>query len=237
MRAVSFVAFAAALLAASAARAQDLTWTTTVVGFSADGKVALLRTQERMEGQADAIAVGRLDLEKKKLLRRHEILGREEIGKWHEAHPDASAEDGAKALAKLRGQRWTELEKQLKKEGFKVDPQYPAAGRDGGEGHGRHDLGSGLALADECTASEESGESCDLVLRRGQKRAVVAAKVYEQQPSRMYMNYVERVYLDPRRRHVLAIDRWAPLGGTGHEEDPERGLRVFELATLAKALE
>jgi len=231
-----FLAIALTVLIPSLAQAQEIEWTATVVGFSKDGKVALVRWQEHfMDGSADAIAVARLDLATGKVLKKHDVVSRTDI---EEAEKKAGEPVDDKAMAKLRGTRWSQLEKQLEKEGFTVEPKYKPAERSGPEiGHARFALPGSISLVEACVTDEESGmETCDLVAERGGKKVVLVKALYDQQmPSPLLMNFVRSAYVDPKSKGVITIDRYTTLGSkvSSKPDDLANGLRVFPLATIA----
>ena len=81
-----------------------------VVGFSADNKKTLMRSEDDRGG----IKIIVVDLATGKETERHEILTLEEA--------ETSATDAARA--QLRGKRWKEAEAKLTKQGFKFMPNY-----------------------------------------------------------------------------------------------------------------
>jgi hypothetical protein len=228
MRTVCVAVALCALGFPSPSRAQEVSWEVTVVGFSRDQKVALVRWQEHLEGDesTDAIAIVRLDLAARKWTQRHDIVTRSEIRTMKEAD-----------YPRLRGQRWTELEKQLKKEGFTVEPKYKALARTGPDiGHGSFALPGGIVLEEACVPGDDY-ETCDLVAKKGGKTAVLEKAVFKQMPSVMSMDFLRRAYLDPKSRYVVAIDRWTPLESeVTSAKDPQKGLRVFEISKIEAAL-
>ena len=124
------------ILWASSAMAQHLTYDsyrwhrTTVVSFSADGNVAVVRWEEERQIGSDEdgepvmmagpIALLRYDLANAAIVERIDVVSEADLASLgNEPKPSDPR------LAKIRGARWTEAEKKLKKAGFRIDSKLP----------------------------------------------------------------------------------------------------------------
>jgi hypothetical protein len=222
----SIIAIAVALMAlaaASSVSAQEEETKATVVGFSADGKVALVRWQQIENDSAgtDAIAIVRLDLAASRIIKHHDVVTRDEIKTMQAAD-----------YPKQRGARWTALEKQLKSDGYKVDPSYKELPRTGpAVGHGVFTLPDGTTLEEVCKKDAEDLETCDFVAKKGGKSFVIQkAIVGPQMTAIMSMDYVAHVYVDPASKYLIVLDRWV------YFDKPKAQPKAFDLAPIQAGL-
>ncbi|HEY3445613.1 MAG TPA: hypothetical protein VGK67_04570 [Myxococcales bacterium] len=234
---LSALAATFAVLAAPSALAQDITRAATVVGFSKDGKTALVRWQEQwMDQNVAAIAVARFDLATGKVTRKHDVVTRKDI----EAATKGDAID-EKAVAKVRGKNWTELEKQLKKDGFTVEPAYAELKREGPEvGHAKFTLPGGVRVFELCTPSKDGDtETCALYASRGERGFELVPDLFgAQMPSPMTMDFLARAYVDPKGKYLVTLARHTTLGTEtgGDAKNLSAGLRSFEIAKIEAEL-
>lgn len=215
--------------------AADCYFTTTVVAFDTAGDTAVLHVLEECE-TTEHVDIALLSLTTKRVTRVIPILTEDDAKTLREKHPGISSSDLKRMLVPLRAQRWRPVEKELLSMGFHFDPSPKSI--ESTAIHSRFDLpGLPFYLIERCVRPEDDAEVCDLVAGNGKTEVVIESGIFAQVPLVTEMNYLARVYVAPKTRLVIAIDRWASLGRapTRCRDRAECGLHVYQAAdVLAK---
>lgn len=204
-----------------------------VVGFSADGRVALVRYEAGPDDEPGTswISIVFFDLLKSKVVRQSDVLRFADHEAWSKEHPGGDEAQRAKAMAGLRAQRWKALEKELGQGGFKVLPDYKPVPKKGAGTGAAFQLPSGVSLRLSCKSKDGGdGEVCSLDASRGKATASLDARAFDQVPSAVAQNWFESAFLDPARNHVLLVERHAGASGQDRlASERGSGLRAYQL--------